>query len=60
MTSDGLEEVTMQHRKRWALVAVLLVLPLPLAACGRRLRGGDQEAVVVERWSAATGSTASP
>lgn len=38
----------MQHRKRLALVAVLLVLPLPLAACGGDSEQAVEEAVVVE------------
>lgn len=39
----------MQHRTRWALVAVLLVLPLLLAACGGDSPQAVEEAVVVEQ-----------
>ena len=39
----------MQHRTRWALVAVLLVLPLLLAACGGTSPQAIEEAVVVEQ-----------
>lgn len=39
----------MQHRTRWALVAVLLVLPLLLVACGGNSPQAVEEAVVVEQ-----------
>lgn len=39
----------MKHKKRWALAAVLLVLPLPLTACGGDSEGAVEEAVVVEQ-----------
>ena len=39
----------MQHKQRLALVAVLLVLPLPLAACGGDSEQAVEESVVVEQ-----------
>ena len=38
----------MQHRKGWALAAAILVLALPLAACGGDSEQAVTEAVVVE------------
>ncbi len=48
MTNRRLGELTMQHRKGWALAAALLVLSLPLAACGGDSAEAITEAVVVE------------
>lgn len=39
----------MRHKQRWALAAALLVLPLPLAACGGDSEQAVEEAVVVEQ-----------
>jgi hypothetical protein len=39
----------MQRRTGWALAAVLLVLPLPLAACGSDSEQAVEEAMVVEQ-----------
>ena len=39
----------MQHRKRWAVAAVLLVVPLLLTACGGEPAQAVEEAVVVEQ-----------